>query len=280
MKPFRMLVGKHLHDTRWSLVLSAAALFGLGWLFVFVTALNEQRFLERLSSSDQDVQNQMRWMRNLGVTESPSSASLIVLSWSHPFIFFLISMWAIGRGSAAIAAEIERGTMDLLLSRPIGRGTYLAAQVVVAIAGLVVLPGGLLAGAAFAIRFNTLREPPTVAVLMLPALNLAALGLPIYGYTLFASAFDHVRWRPNSIGAGLTAAGFVAYVVSIVPVLDDWKWRPWFERVSIFKAYNPVELVTTGETLARNAAILGGIGAGCIAAAFVVFAIRDLPANA
>ena len=47
----------------------------------------------------------------------------------------------------------------------------------------------------------------------------------------------------------------------------------------IFKADNPVELVTKGETLGFNLAILGGIGFACITFAFLAFAVCDLPAN-
>ena len=123
------------------------------------------------------------------------------------------------------------------------------------------------------------REPPTAWLLVRPAINFAALGLPIYGYTLLASALDHVRWRPTSIGSVLTLGGFIAYVVSLIPVLQDSSWRPWLERISIFKAYNPVELVTTGESLAFNLSVLVGIGAACIVLAFLAFAVRDLPTN-
>ena len=77
----------------------------------------------------------------------------------------------------------------------------------------------------------------------------------------------------------LTLGGFIAWVISMIPVLRDTWWRPWLERVTIFKAYNPIELVNNGQTLGFNVAILGGIGAACIALAFVAFAVRDLPAN-
>ncbi len=56
-------------------------------------------------------------------------------------------------------------------------------------------------------------------------------------------------------------------------------WKPWLERISIFKAYNPVELVTTGESYGYHLAVLGGIGAAVIVLAFVAFAVRDLPTN-
>jgi ABC-2 type transport system permease protein len=279
MRPFWALLRKQIVESRWTLGLSAAALFGLGWLFVYVTSLNEVEILRLLESDSEDWGGRIQWMRNLGVTDRPASAAIMMAFWNHPFIILLICIWAIGRGSAAVSAEIERGTLDLILSRPVSRSTYLASQVLVATVGLLILAEALLAGASMAVRYNVLREPPTAETLFKPALNLCALGLPIYGYTLLASALDHVRWRPTSIGSVLTLGGFIAYVISMIPVLKDMSWKPWLERISIFKAYNPVELVTTGESLQFNLLVLSGIGVSLIALAFVAFAIRDLPTN-
>ena len=130
-----------------------------------------------------------------------------------------------------------------------------------------------------AVRYNTLRVPPGPWLLIQPATNLAALGLPIYGYTLLASSIDHVRWRPTWIGSSLTLAGFIAFVIAMLPVFSEAWWKPWVERVSIFKAYNPIEVVARGETLGANLTFLAGVGAPCILLAFILFAIRDLPAN-
>jgi ABC-2 type transport system permease protein len=278
MRPFLALLRKQVHETRWTLLLSTTALFGLGWLFVWVTSLREARIRHELASESGEFGAQI--LRNLGITEEFSSISLLVTSWNHPLIVLLLSMWAIGRGSGAVAAEIERGTLDLLISRPISRSAYLASQVIVALSGLAVLASGLLIGAAIALRYNAFHDPPDPWKLVRPAINLACLGLPIYGYTLLASALDSVRWRPTSIGSFLTLAGFIAFFVSVIPVIQTMSWRPWLERISIFKAYNPVELVTKGESFQFNVAILSAIGAACIVLAFVAFAYRDLPANA
>ena len=277
MRPFLALAHKNLHESRWTLGVSAAALFGLGWLSVYMTSLNEVEILRMLNSDEEG--GRIQWMRNLGVMEEPSSASIMMAFWNHPFFLILISIWSIGRGSAGVAAEIERGTMDLVLSRPISRTAYMTSQVLVAIGGLFVLATALAAGGSIAVRYNILREPPGTWTLLRPAMNLAALGLPIYGYTLLASSLDHVRWRPSWAGSTLTLGGFIAYVIAMIPVFRDMWWKPWLERVSIFKAYNPVELVIKGETFAFNLSILGGIGVACIALAIIAFAVRDLPAN-
>jgi ABC-2 type transport system permease protein len=278
MRSFWALLRKQFVESRWTLALSSAVLFGLGWLFVYVTALNEARIVQSLQS-DSDFGERIQWMKNLGVTEQPSSISLIMVSWNHPIIWLWVAMWAISRGSVAVAAEVERGTMDLILSRPVRRSVYLATQVLFAIAGLAILGAALFAGSSIGVRYNALREPPSSGAMLPPALNLAALGLPVYGYTLLLSALDYVRWRPTSIGSVLTLGGFIAYVVSLIPVLQDASWRPWLERISIFKAFNPVELVTTGESLTFNVSILAGVGAACIVVSFLVFCVRDLPTN-
>jgi ABC-2 type transport system permease protein len=279
MRPFWALIRKEVHESRWMLALSAAALFGLGWLFVYVTSLNEAEIVRQLGSNTADLGGRMQILRSLGIMDEPSSISLIMASWNHPFILILVATWAISRGSGAVAAEVERGTMDLILSRPIARWVYLTAHVVVATVGLAILGSALMAGAALALRYNVLREPPRAGMLMGPAVNLAALGWPIYGYTLLASAVDHVRRRPALVGSVVTLAGFIAWVIAHIPVFRDAWWRPRLERFTIFQAYNPIELVTQGETLPANLAFLGAIAAACIALAYVAFAVRDLPAN-
>jgi ABC-2 type transport system permease protein len=277
MRPFWALIRKQIVESRWTLVLTAGALFGLGWLFVYVTARTEAEIVSRLAGDTGEGGGRIQFMRMMGV--QPTSVSIMMTFWNHPLIMLLLCIWAIGRGSAAVAAEIERGTMDLILSRPVARWSYLASQVLFATVGLVILSAALFAGASIALHYNFLREPPASSTLLAPALNLCVLGLPIYGYTLLASSLDHVRWRPTSIGSVLTLGGMIAYVISMIPVFEDSSWKPWLERVSIFKAYNPIELVDAGETLVFNISVLTGLGAALIVMAFVAFSFRDLPTN-
>ena len=196
MRPFRALIRKQIVESRYTLLFSAAALFCLGWLFVYVTSLNEAEILHQLDSGEGG--GRIQFLRYLGVAKQPESIELLLVSWNHPLIVLLISFWPISRGSAAVAAEGERGTMDLILSRPVARWAYLAAQVFVAILGLAILPGALLAGTLFGVRYNILHDPPGASALIRPALNLAALGLPMYGYTLLVSAA-----RPRPLAAHL-----------------------------------------------------------------------------
>ena len=276
MTAFWALIRKQVVDSRWTLGFSAAALFGLSWLFVYATSRIEERM--RKVAALGGAARPMRMLRGLGGESMDFSSPAIEMAfWNHPFIVLTFAIWVIGRGSAAVAAEVERGTMDLILSRPVSRTRYLAAQVAVALTGLAVLAGAMILGNWLATRYNPIQDPPSLALLLKPSANLAALGLAIYGYTLLCSTLDSVRWRPNLIASVVTLAGFIANVVANLPTLEDWKW---LEKFSIFKAFDPVEVVTKGQTLGFNLAILSGLGVAGVVLAFLAFSVRDLPSSA
>ena len=128
-------------------------------------------------------------------------------------------------------------------------------------------------------HYNFLRVPPSFWTLIRPALNLAALGLPIYGYTLLVSALDQVRWRPTMIGSVLTLAGFIAWVISVIPVLAEVHLEGLSRADLDLQALQPRRGGRRATSLGFNIAVLAGIGAACIVLAFVGFARRDLPAN-
>jgi ABC-2 type transport system permease protein len=275
MYPFFAMVWKQLAETRWFLAISAAALLGLSCLSVYVTVQTERRMAE---VNDQGGRfRSMAFMRALGGPAMDfSSVSIEVVLWNHPMILLPVVLWVIARASAAPAGEVEKGTLDLTLSRPVSRASYLGSQVFVSILGLVILAAALVAGNRIGSQFYVVETPPGIMSLVRPAVNLASLGLAIYGYTLLLSSIDSVRWRPNLIGSVATLASFIAIVIANLPSLEDWKW---IERFSLFKAYQPVEMAVKGETFGFNVGILTGIGCVGIVLAFLAFQWRNIPSN-
>ena len=142
----------------------------------------------------------------------------------HLYWFFLlmpvilISLWGIQRGVSTVG-ELSRGTLDVILSRPIGRGTYLLAHVLVTVLGLIFLGVAIIAGNRTGGLLYETVSPPTLLALGRPLLNLLLVGFAVFGYTFFLAAVDRVVWRPLMIGAGLTLAQFVALAVANQPRL-------------------------------------------------------------
>ena len=268
------LFRKQLVEARWVLGLSSAALFGFSWLGVFFYARTQRRMGGR------GAEAMIRRMIS-GDGQEITTGMIEVMFWTHPFVWLPLVAWAISRGSLAVAGELERGTMDLFLSRPVRRSTYMLSQVATAVVGLAVLASALLCGNLFSSRFNVVEGAPAAMDLARPALNFAVFGFCIFGVTLLFSALDIVRWRPTLIASSLTIASFASWIIaSTVPILRGTEWERWLYRLSIFTAFNPVEAIGPAALFGRNLAILGGIGALGLTLALIVFSRRDLPSSA
>lgn len=279
MSGFFTLLRKQFAESRWVLGLSALALFGFSWLSVWATAFGQQR-LARLAGGQEKVEASSRMLRAMGGSGMDvTTAAMEMLFWVHPFFVLPVVIWAISRASLAVAGEIERGTMDLILSRPIARSSYLTSQVVVALAGMVILAASAVLGNVIGTRFNAIQDPPVLSVLLRPATNLVALASAIFGYTLLVSAIDRVRWRPMTIGSVATFAGYVAFFVAPLPPLEGTAWRTWLERLSIFTAYNPVKAVGADKDLGLHLSLLGGVGLLGVVLGLIAFSHRDLPTS-
>lgn len=273
MTGFGTMLRRQLGESRWFLGIASASLFGLGWLSSYIACRVERRFLR----ASGDSEGFRRFARGMGGAAMDfSSLSFQVMFWSHPFVLLLICTWAISRASAAVAGEIERGTLDITLSRPVSRAEYLGMQVAVSLIGFVLLASALVVGNRVGGQFNRVADPPSALALIKPAVNLGFVGLAVYGYSLLCASWDVVRWRPNLVASTLTIAGFAAGVASTFPTLSDWEW---VGRFSVFKAFDPVEVAVAGETFARHVAGLGIVAVVGIVLAFVVFQRRDLPSN-
>jgi ABC-2 type transport system permease protein len=267
-----VLIRRNLNESRWLLGISSAAFFGLAVLTVWL-ATRFERLIDR-GEIGPDVRS-FGFLRALGgPAQDYSTTGLVVCWWNHPVIVLTVLAWAVGRGSAGVAGEIERGTIDVTLSRPVSRATYLTSQVAFACLGLAALACSLVAGVALGTLIYTLKSPPTVLTLLRPAVMVVTLGMAVYGYTLPFSAVDVVRWRATLAGVAITLTGLVA--MSLGNMFEGYDW---LESFSVFQAYAPVTVALKRSPLGFNAAVLTLVFAAGVALAYVAFSRRDIPSN-
>lgn len=60
-----------------------------------------------------------------------NAQDMLSISYVHPLMVSALCIWAVGRAAGAIAGEIDRGTMELLLAQPIARSRLVGAQLIV-----------------------------------------------------------------------------------------------------------------------------------------------------
>lgn len=267
------LIRKHLIESRWMLGVSSAAFFALAVLTTWMA----NRF-ERLMDTGELTPGDRRFgfLRGLGgPAQDYSTTGLEVCWWNHPVILLTVLAWAISRASAAVAGEIERGTVDVTLSRPVSRPAYLSSQVVFAVLGLVALAAALVAGTLAGGLYFPLKAPPSFATLLRPAAMVVTLGMAVFGYTLPFSALDVVRWRPTLAGATITLGGLIA--LSVANQFPDYE--KLLQKLTVFQAYAPVTVALKGEPLAYNATVLLLVFGVGVTVAFPLFQQRDIPSN-
>ena len=269
------LFRRQMLESRWSLGLSALALSAAGYMTTWL-AKNFEIIIAKGATGNNI--RRVGVLRGLGGPAMDySTTALEILWWNHPLIVLPVLAWAITRASAAVAGEIDRGTIDVTLSRPVSRSTYLASQVAFAVFGLLVMVSAIALGCCVGNQVYTLKTPFPATILLRPAASLLALGLAAFGYTLPFSAFDVVKWRAALAGAVITLASLVALTVE--PWYEGYFFHDWLERISVFQFYAPVTSALKGDPLGLNLTVLSGVFAAGLLISFYWFARRDLPAN-
>jgi ABC-2 type transport system permease protein len=201
-----------------------------------------------------------------------SLSGAMALGAIHPISLILNSIFAAGFATSAVAGERQRGTLEVLLARPLSRHTvYLTLLVAVlgfvavAVAASVV---GATIGAAIAGVAGEL-VPARLPVLWLNAVLLfgaiAAVGL--------AASVSFDRLTP---AIGLTV-GFtvISYFLEVLGTL--WPDAQGLQPYSIFH-YFDAKQVLEGNVVVGNFAILAAVAAVAIGWALVEFPRRDLAA--
>jgi ABC-2 type transport system permease protein len=319
--PLLTITRKQLADSRWSLLFSCLAFYGLAILWNWGISVNQfpppEPDLREEARADGKEEDEPKAedggaegpeaiaavekkeeeaprrgpgrRRGLGVyqafgvpmgllfdEESPPTLAMQAAFANHPLITLALIGWAIARGSIAVAGEIERGSLDWTLSRPVYRSTYLAAQILSTVLVLVLLSGTIVLGHLTAPFFFSFKNLPSVTGYLPSTLMVIGFALAIYGYTLAISAADLSRVRVGILGLGITLAG-IAGIVFARQYEDIYKWA---ENLSVFTFYWPVGItVEWTREMTERLLVLYGVFAAGAAVAFAFFLRRDLPTS-
>ena len=196
----------------------------------------------------------------------------IALGVSHPFAVALQVVFPVGFAAAAIAGERQRGTLEVLLSRPISRRS-LFLTLLVAILGIAIVTSaasvlGTVVGAA---AYGLLGDIDAGEQAFL-TLNTVLLLAVLAGTTLAASAsFD--RLTP-ALGVGL-AVVLVGYVLELLGQL--WPDAEFLQPFSPFHYLRPLDIMA-GDGEVSDLLLLAGVFAVSVAFALWRFPRRDLAA--
>ncbi len=195
----------------------------------------------------------------------------LAFTWMHPLFIGLGAAFVVSRATDGLTGEIERGSIYLVLSRPVQRWAFVVGKALEMILGAGVIALGGWVGLAAGVQAlpHALAAALPLANYLLAALMawliFAALG---GGAFLIAACFSR-----TALSAGLgTAWTLVAFVLDVIPLVaaspPGWL-NPWHH-------YFPQAVVAAGQIDPFGVAVLLAWTAGGIAAAVWVFGRRDL----
>ena len=194
----------------------------------------------------------------------------VALGLVHPIA--LATIQVVGFAAAAVAGERQRGTLEVLLARPLERRvlhrTLLAATLLFAALTEAAVLGGIVAGA---LLFGVAGDLRAVDI-ALCWLNGVALFGALGAISLAASvSFDRVG---PALGIAL-AVTLVGYTVEFVGTL--WPDAAWLRPYSLFRYFQPTKILA-GAFEPGDLLVLGAILGAAVAWAAWLFPRRDLAA--
>jgi ABC-2 type transport system permease protein len=224
---------------------------------------------------------------------------MLTIGYVHPVVLVIFCIWAVGRAASAIAGEIDRGTMELLLAQPLARFRIVLAHFCVDLITIPLLCLSLWVGTGLGIWLVDLKDmdasgqteagatiPPSMFA---PALwNVGVLLFAISGLTMCLSAWGRSRGRVLGAAVLLT---LVQFLINVVGQL--WDAIGWLRPFTVFYYYQAQQIILHGRwTVAVGQTWSGGqpigsvnvvavlllVGAAGYALALWKFGQRDLPA--
>lgn len=253
--------------TRWVLV--AVALFGWGTLIpVIYTAFSDA--IRDLANSGAIPEE----LLNFGSGSLFSLPGAVTLGTQHPIAIAMLSVFAVGAASMAVAGERQRGTLEVLLARPLSRPALYGTIAVALLLVVAVALGALLAGFTTGAAIQGVLDDLAVERMPLVFLN----GLLLWGaFTTFGLAASVTFDRAGpAIGVSL-AFLLVNYFLEILGSL--WTDVAWTQEYSLFHHFNPTEIL--GGSLDPVDLLITAVAFVVpIAWALIVFPRRDLAAPA
>jgi ABC-2 type transport system permease protein len=285
-----VLVRKLLRDLRTAWIVLALLLFGFQVLFARVAPAILAGFQGLGLSVElihqvviQGPGNVFQALMGFGDVRLDHALDLQSIAYVHPVTQIALCVWAIGRGAGAIAGEIDRGTMELLLAQPMRRRQVIAAHLIVdwltIVALVAVLWLGTTTGAWLAGFIGAEGARHVDPLAFLPAqLNVGLFLFAFGGLTMAISAAGRSRNRV------LGLAVFAALVQFLVNVLGQL-WSPMepLRPLTLFYYYQPQPMILHAEWYSEGAvwlrlAALAAVGIVGYLAALAIFCRRDVPA--
>jgi ABC-2 type transport system permease protein len=242
---------------------------------------------------------------------------LLSVGYVHPLVQTIFCIWAVGRASGALAGELDRGTMELLLAQPLSRTRLVLAHFCVDLIVIPLLALSLWAGTCLGawlvgpivLEAPDIKPPEALYTLEVGSFKFTAkapvvppgetkeeqderLGVKVWDFPRALPAVGGLLFAISGYTMWLSACGRfrwrvlgVAVFLTLVQFLINLVGQMWdvlapFRPCTIFYYYQPQEAILSASWASTlpALAVLYGVGLAGYALALWTFRRRDIPA--
>ncbi len=267
------LVQRAIRETYASTIMLAGVLFTISGLLAYALPRVQAKFM-----SGRGIPPPIRAFRDamLGTDSSLGSVGDIAFSiaLSHPIVIALLAAHAIIVTTRILAAEVERGTVDVLLALPVTRIQLFVSETFAWILTALVVLGAVYAGSYFGSRYILPEYRPDFGNMLLVIANLALVYAVIGASGLLAGVTTDRRTRAVLFVVLMTVFSvLVNFLYTLDPSLAFTKHLRVF---SILEYYKPVSMLRTATFPWKDAAVLGGAALSLWSLAAIRITRRDV----
>lgn len=211
-------------------------------------------------------------MMNFGGGDIFSLSGSVAIGSIHPIALVLNSIFAAGFAAAAIAGERQRGTLEVLLARPLSRRTAYVTLLAAVLLFVGLAVGATIAGVLGGSAASGVADELVVERLPLLWLN----GVLLFGAIAAIGLAASVSFDRLSPALGITVT-FVVVMYFLEVLGTFWPDAEFLQPYSLFHYYDPKDILE-GNARAFDMGLLAVVAVLAIGWALVVFPRRDLAA--
>lgn len=264
------LLRKIFLEVRWPVLFFS---LGLGLIMALLTALLPKVLgdIDRIFDKMPFVKPLITALLGVDPGDGFTAQMMQAFLWVHPTVLSILWAHELMYCSRAPAAEIDRGSIDFLLSLPVSRGRlYLTETIGFMVTGIVILSFGFTGHWLASASLQPQMRPGAFATFSVMT-NLFGVYLAVGGLAfLVSSASDH---RGRAIGI-MFAILLLSFLLNFLA--QFWEPAKTISFLSVMEYYRPALVIQSGVFPWRDLSILMAVAGGAWLLGGVIFRRRSI----
>ena len=198
--------------------------------------------------------------------------SLIAIGYNHPLVLTLFLLFAVGIPTGMLAGEVQRGTMELILSRSTTKSQVYICAGIITVGGMFALVIVMFLGTVVATTIYDFGEPIPLYRFFQLAINAGLLATAIGAISLLCAASFRRRGKAVGVAVGYIMVNYFASIIT-----EWWPKMAWLDRVTIFNYVGSDKIFGSEAWPVGDMAVLAAVFVAAFIAGAIIWQRRDLP---